>query len=131
MAAAARRNFTRCAGKLQAQTIIDGLSTEGSTNLIAAIKLAFYSALHDTSSKNIHIVVLTDGEPDNKNEVMPAFIKAMTPLEQARIAGQHHGACFSTFGFGFNMNSVRCHARWPFATISVCFTRLARSCYCR
>ena len=107
LGASARCIFTRCAGKLQAQAIIDGLRTEGSTNLIAANQLALSLALEDAACKNIHIVVLTDGEPDNKREVLPSFFRAITPLEQLRVTGHHHGACVSTFGFGYDMDSVR------------------------
>jgi hypothetical protein len=101
-------NFTRCTGKLEAQAVIERLRTEGSTNLIAANKLALSSALSDTASSNIHIVVLTDGEPDNEQNVLPEFFLEIAPLEEARAAGHHHGVCVSTFGFGYDMNSVRC-----------------------
>jgi hypothetical protein len=98
-------------GKHQARVVIDGLQTEGSTDLIAANKLALGMALADTTSKNIHVVILTDGEPDNKRMVVPRFLTAMEPLEHARVAGHHHGVCVSTFGFGYDMDSVRCPAR--------------------
>ncbi len=99
--------LTRCTGKLQAQAAIQSLQTEGSTNLIAANKLALSCALSDAASSNIHIVVLTDGEPDDKGSVLKEFVKALAPLEEARVAGHHHGVCVSTFGFGYDMNSVR------------------------
>ncbi len=100
-----------CTGKHQARVVIDGLLTEGSTNLIDANELALGMALADTTSKNIHIVILTDGEPNNPEGVLPHFLKAMEPLEHARVAGHHHGVCVSTFGFGYAMDSVRCPAR--------------------
>jgi hypothetical protein len=97
----------RGAGKLQAQTVIDSLVTEGSTNLIAANKLALSSALADTASSNIHIVILTgplvipnktlceinvafltDGEPDDAQRVLPEFCKVLIPLEVARASGK-------------------------------------------
>ena len=99
--------LTRCTGKLEAQAAIEGLQTEGSTNLIAANKLALSTALSDAASTNIHIVVLTDGEPDESGAVISAFYKAIAPLEEARAAGHHHGVCVSTFGFGYDMDSVR------------------------
>jgi hypothetical protein len=107
--------LTRCTGKLEAQAAIEGLQTEGSTNLIAANKLALTTALSDTASTNIHIVVLTDGEPDEKGAVISAFYKAVAPLEEARAAGHHHGVCVSTFGFGYDMDSVR---RPPYAAVT-------------
>jgi hypothetical protein len=100
--------FTRCTGKLEAQAVIESLQTEQKTNLIAANKLALSCALSDTASSNIHIVVLTDGEPDSAWNVLPEFFLEIAPLEEARAAGLHHGVCVSTFGFGYDMNSVRC-----------------------
>jgi hypothetical protein len=97
----------RCAGKLQAQTVIDSLQTSGATNLIAATKLALSLALNDTHCSNIHIVILTDGEPDHPASVLPEFFNDIAPLERARVEGRHHGVCMSTFGFGYDMNSVR------------------------
>jgi hypothetical protein len=94
-------------GKLQAQAAIDGLITAGATNLIAANRLALSLALEDTAAANMHIVILTDGEPDNRRQVLPEFFKAIAPLHIARCAGRHHGACVSAFGFGYDMNSVR------------------------
>ena len=99
--------MTQCAGKVQARSAIDSLITAGSTDLIAANHLALSLALNDTSSSNIHIVILTDGEPDKQGLVLPEFFKAIAPLEQARAAGRHHGVSLSTFGFGYDMNSVR------------------------
>jgi hypothetical protein len=57
-------------------------------------------------STNIHIVLLTDGEPDRSNEVLGSFVSQIGPLEAARSQGHHHGVCLSTFGFGYAMNSV-------------------------
>jgi Mg-chelatase subunit ChlD len=102
-----RNILTHCTGKLQAQAAIESLQTEGSTNLIAANKLALLCAQSDAISPNIHIVVLTDGEPDSSSSVLNEFTKAIAPLEEARAAGHHHGVCVSTFGFGYDMNSVR------------------------
>ena len=99
--------MTRCTGKRQAQAIIDNLYTEGSTDLISANKLALSIALEDTQCTNVHIVILTDGEPDDQKRVLPEFFNAMAPLEEARVNGRHHGVCLSTFGFGYDMNSVR------------------------
>jgi hypothetical protein len=65
------------------------------------------SALEDKQSTNIHIVLLTDGEPDNRESVLVNFQTQIEPLEAARCQGRHHGICLSTFGFGFSMNSVR------------------------
>jgi hypothetical protein len=83
------------------------LQTAGSTNLIEANKLALSLALSDTQCSNIHIVILTDGEPCHQQLVLPEFFKSIAPLEQARVEGHHHGVCVSTFGFGYDMNSVR------------------------
>ena len=99
--------MTRCTGKRLAQAIIDSLHTAGSTDLISANKLALSLALEDTQCTNVHIVILTDGEPDDQKRVLPEFFNAMAPLEEARVNGRHHGVCLSTFGFGYDMNSVR------------------------
>jgi uncharacterized protein with von Willebrand factor type A (vWA) domain len=98
--------MTRCAGKLQAQAVIDSLQTAGATNLIAANKLALSLAMNDAHCRNIHIVILTDGEPDHPELVLPQFFNDVAPLEQARVEGRHHGVCVSTFGFGYDINSV-------------------------
>jgi hypothetical protein len=66
------------------------------------------NALDDAQSTNIHIVLLTDGEPDERDIVLDRFRSQIEPLETARIQGRHHGMCLSTFGFGFAMNSVSC-----------------------
>jgi Mg-chelatase subunit ChlD len=94
-------------GKLEAKAAIENLQTEGSTNLIAANKLALSLALNDVDCNNIHIVVLTDGEPDSAAKVLPQFYHEIAPLDEARAGGRHHGVCVSTFGFGYEMNSVR------------------------
>jgi hypothetical protein len=95
------------AGKQQAHGVIERLCTAGSTNLIAANDLALQQAALDTHSTNIHIVLLTDGEPDDVGNVLPKLRFTARSLENERISGRHNGFCFSTFGFGFNMNSVR------------------------
>jgi hypothetical protein len=96
-----------CTGKLQAQAVIDGLQTSGATNLISANKLALSLALNDSHCSNVHIVILTDGEPGYPELVLPEFFNDIAPLERARVEGRHHGVCVSTFGFGYDMNSVR------------------------
>ena len=117
---------TRFTGKLQAQAVIDSLQTAGATNLIAANKLALSLALTDTQCSNIHIVILTDGEPGHPDLVLPEFFNDLAPLEQARVEGRHHGVCVSTFGFGYDMNSVLL----PLLSSPACvrFTCLCRSC---
>ena len=75
--------MTRCTGKRLAQAIIDSLHTAGSTDLISANKLALSLALEDTQCTNVHIVILTDGEPDDQKRVLPEFFNAMAPLEEA------------------------------------------------
>ena len=121
-----RRRLTRCAGKLQAQAVIDSLQTADATNLIAANKLALSLAMNDAQCRNIHIVILTDGEPDHPELVLPQFFNDVAPLEQARVEGRHHGVCVSTFGFGYDMNSVLL----PLLSSPACvrFTCLCRSC---
>jgi len=94
------------AGKQQAQAVIEGLRTSGSTNLVDANALALRQASLDVTTRNIQIVLLTDGEPDNAGSVLPSFRRQIKPLEDARAIGRHHGICLSTFGFGFAMNSV-------------------------
>jgi hypothetical protein len=94
-------------GKQQAHDVIERLSTNGSTNLVEANDVALQEAARDVHSTNIHIVLLTDGEPDDKERVLPRLRVTARTLENERIAGRHHGFCFSTFGFGFQMNSVR------------------------
>ncbi len=102
-----RQTLLTASGKQEAHAVIERLSTYGSTNVIEANDLALEEAARDVNSANIHIVLLTDGEPDDAGRVLPQFRHATRVLEDKRIAGLHHGFCFSTFGFGFNMNSVR------------------------
>jgi hypothetical protein len=101
------QTYMTAAGKITAHGVIERLCTSGSTNLIAANDLALQQAALDIHSANIHIVLLTDGEPDDAAEVLPRLRMITQHLENDRVAGRHHGFCFSTFGFGFNMNSVR------------------------
>jgi hypothetical protein len=68
--------------------------------------LALSHALLDRSSENIHVLILTDGEPDDASRVLPEFLRCLVPLERARAAGEHYGVCVSTFGYGYHMNSV-------------------------
>ena len=51
-------------GKSRAQTVIDGLSTAGTTNLIDALHMTLGQALAETQCTNVQIMLLTDGEPD-------------------------------------------------------------------
>ena len=97
------------AGKVKAQAVIDSLQAGGSTNLIAANHLALSSAMADATSRNTHVMILTDGEPDHAPRVFSEFLGTMGVLERARAAGEHYGVCVSTFGFGFDMNSVSNH----------------------
>ena len=57
-------------GKIQAQSVIDNLSTDGSTNLIEASRLALASALADRDSSNIHIMILTGPLVILRNETL-------------------------------------------------------------
>ena len=115
------------AGKQQAHGVIERLCTAGSTNLIAANDLALQQAALDIHSTNIHIVLLTDGEPDDVGNVLPKLRFTARSLENERISGRHNGFCFSTFGFGFNMNSVRTQPA-PHAAIIV-HNVLCRNCF--
>jgi uncharacterized protein with von Willebrand factor type A (vWA) domain len=108
---------TSFTGKQTAKRTIDELSAGGGTNLASANSLALSHALSDCNSDNIHVLILTDGEPDNAHRVLPEFLRCLVPLERSRAAGQHHGVCISTFGYGYDMNSV---SHSPFLCSALC-----------
>ena len=84
------------AGKQQAHGVIERLCTAGSTNLIAANDLALQQAALDTHSTNIHIVLLTDGEPDDVGNVLPKLRFTARSLENERISGVVRAECWRT-----------------------------------
>ena len=124
------QSFTPNAGRQHAQEVIAKLRTSGSTNLIDANRLALHHASRDVVTTNIQIVLLTDGEPDNARNVLPSFRDQITPLEHARAAGRHHGICLSTFGFGFDMNSVSMHLIHLIHLVLL-LPRTRVTCFCR
>lgn len=98
----------KLSGLSAAHTAIDSLYPGGATNIWDGLRLALQEANKSSQTNpnaNIHIILLTDGEPTDSLNPPNGILKTL----QSSLGSLNTPLTLSTFGFGYNLDSMLLH----------------------
>jgi len=84
--------------KIKFIKILDSINTNGTTNLIDGIDITLHVIISNSSNIHTHCIILTDGEPDNKN------VSVYQTLLKKYLDDTNFNCIIDVFGFGNSLN---------------------------